>query len=83
MVPVTISFEAIEGSDMEGVAAVGNLRNATALFAFISGEWRTAGKAMFNLNPPEILERFQNEYEPVHPGEAHKRALSANGQKNQ
>ncbi len=83
MVPVTISFEAIEGSDMEGVAAVGNLRNATALFAFISGEWRTAGKAMFNLNPPEVIERFQNEFEPVQSGQAHPRALSANGQQNE
>src|SRR5262249_8370258 len=63
MVPVTIQFEAIEGGDMEGVAAVGNLRNATALFAFVSGQWQTAGKAVFNLNPPEVLHRFEKEYE--------------------
>jgi hypothetical protein len=81
-VPVTISFEAIEGGEMEGVAAVGNLRNATAVFAFISGEWQTAGKTVFNLNPPEVLERFQKEYEPVHPAGSHARILSANGQKS-
>ena len=28
LVPVTIQFEAVEGSDMEGLPAVGNLRNA-------------------------------------------------------
>ena len=62
-VTVTISFEAIEGGDMEGVAAVGSLRNATALFAFISGSGRRPNKAIFNLNPPEVLGSFQKEYE--------------------
>ena len=65
LVPVTIRFEAIEGSDMEGVAAVGNLRNATAVFAFASGQWQTNGKAVFNLNPPEVLHHFQKDYESV------------------
>src|SRR5260370_41581744 len=32
LVGVTIQFEAIEGSDMEGLPAVGNLRNASAVF---------------------------------------------------
>lgn len=63
MVPVTISFEAIEGGDMEGVAAVGNLRNATAVFFFQRGQWETAGKAVFNLNPNEALQHFKNQYE--------------------
>ena len=65
LVPVTIRFEAVEGGDMEGVAAVGNLRNATAVFAFTTGQWQTIGKAVFNLNPPEVLHHFQKEYEPV------------------
>lgn len=60
---VTISFEAIEGSDMEGVAAVGNLRNATAVFYFQDGHWQTAGRAVFNLNPAEAVEHFRSEYE--------------------
>src|SRR5208282_6813880 len=46
---VTIRFEAIEGGDMEGVAAVGNLRNASAVFFYQHGPWPTAGKAVFNL----------------------------------
>ena len=80
LVPVTISFEAIEGGDMEGVAAVGNLRNATAVFSFASGHWDTSGRAVFNLNPPEVLERFNKEYEAVKAGDGHPRAMSANGQ---
>lgn len=65
LVPVTISFEAIEGGDMEGVAAVGNLRNASAVFFFQRGQWLTVGKAVFNMNPDEALEHFKNQYERV------------------
>src|SRR5438067_2988259 len=39
LVSVTIQFEAIEGSDMEGLPAVGNLRNASAVFYFQRGHW--------------------------------------------
>ncbi len=65
LVPVTIRFAAIEGSDMEGLPAVGNLRNASAVFYFERGQWLTRGKAIFNLNPDEVIERFQNQYERV------------------
>lgn len=61
-VGVTISFEAIEGGDMEGVEAVGNLRNATAVF-YYDNEWRTAGRVIFNLNPSEAVEHFKSGYE--------------------
>ncbi len=64
LVGVTISFEAIEGGDMEGVEAVGNLRNATAVF-FFDGEWRTAGRTVFNLNPDEAVIHFKDGYERV------------------
>jgi len=64
-VPVTIQFEAIEGGDMEGLPAVGNLRNASAVFFFERGQWRTVGKAVFNMNPDEALVHFQNQYEPI------------------
>jgi hypothetical protein len=60
---VTIQFEAIEGSDMEGLPAVGNLRNASAVFFFHQGRWRTTGKAVFNLNPDEAIAHFKNQYE--------------------
>lgn len=64
LVGVTISFEAIEGGDMEGVEAVGNLRNATAVFYF-DGDWRTAGRVIYNLNPSEAVEHFKTGYERV------------------
>jgi hypothetical protein len=60
---VTIQFEAIEGGDMEGLPAVGNLRNASAVFFYDRGRWHTAGKAVFNLNPDEALARFAVQYE--------------------
>jgi hypothetical protein len=60
---VVLEFEAVEGGDMEGVAAVGNLRNASAVFFFHDGQWRTTGKTVFNLNPDEALVRFQSQYE--------------------
>jgi hypothetical protein len=63
LVGVTIQFEAIEGGDMEGLPAVGNLRNASAVFFFHDGRWQTTGKAVFNLNPDEALAHFQNQYE--------------------
>jgi hypothetical protein len=63
LVPVTIQFEAVEGSDMEGLPAVGNLRNASAVFFFHKGLWHTTGKTVFNLNPDEALDHFKNQYE--------------------
>lgn len=63
LVEVTLSFEAIEGGDMEGVAAVGNLRNASAVFFLARGEWQTSGKAIFNLNPDEAIAHFGDQYE--------------------
>src|SRR5712692_2158180 len=65
LVPVTIEFEAVEGSDMEGLPAVGNLRNASAVFCFQRGQWLTSGKAVFNLNPVEVIQHFKNRYEHV------------------
>ena len=65
LVGVTIQFEAVPGSDMEDLPAVGNLRHATGVF-FLSGrQWRTTGRAVFNLNPAETLEHFKQQYERV------------------
>jgi hypothetical protein len=60
---VTLAFEAIEGGEMEGVAAVSNLRNATALFVHRGGRWLPTGKALFNVNPDEALARFAGQLE--------------------
>ena len=65
LVGVTISFEAIEGGDMEGVEAVGNLRNASAVFFFQGGQWQTNGRVIFNLNPNEAIEHFKSGYERI------------------
>ena len=65
LVAVTIGFEAVEGGDMEGVAAVSNLRNASGVFFFQAGQWCTVGKAIFNMNPDEAAEHFSNQYEKI------------------
>jgi hypothetical protein len=65
LVGVTISFEAVPGSDMEGLPAVGNLRNASAVFFFDRGRWRTVGRAVFNMNPDEAIAHFQYERVPA------------------
>ncbi len=63
LVGVTIRFEAVEGSDMEGLPAVGNLRNASAVFFFHRGHWDTVGKVVFNMNPDEAVAHFKGQYE--------------------
>ena len=60
LVGVTIGFEAIEGGDMEEVEAVSNLRAATAVFTHNGQKWTTQGRAIFNLEPREALERYKN-----------------------
>ncbi|HEY6563530.1 MAG TPA: hypothetical protein VIY86_03490 [Pirellulaceae bacterium] len=65
LVAVTIRFKAISGGGMEHVAAVHNLRSATAVFHFDQGQWRTDGRAVFNLSPAETIEHFAHELEPV------------------
>ncbi len=65
LVSITISFEAVAGSEMEEVEAVGNLRAGTAVFYFEENRWQTRGRAIFNLDPPESLQHFQNQWEAV------------------
>lgn len=65
LAPITIQFEAVAGSDMEGLPAVGSLRSASAVYYFQRGQWHTAGKAVFNMNPAEALDHFRGRYEPI------------------
>jgi hypothetical protein len=60
LVAATISFEAIEGGGMEEVEAVGNLRAASAVFNFDGRDWTTQGRAVFNLEPHEVLQRYRD-----------------------
>ncbi len=64
-VGVNIRFEAIEGGDMEDVAAVGNIRDAAAVFHYGRGRWGTGGRALFNMDPHEAVVRLQGQFEPV------------------
>jgi hypothetical protein len=64
-VAVEISFEAIEGGDMEDVEAVGTLRDATAVFHYNGVSWGTGGKALFNMNPADAIRRLEGQFEPV------------------
>ena len=57
--PSTIAFEAIAGGGMEDVEAVGNLRAATAILTWSGHDWTTTGRAVFNLEPREVLERYR------------------------
>jgi hypothetical protein len=61
---VNISFEAIEGGDMENVAAVSMLRDACAVFQLTPSGWQTSGRALFNMNPVEAAERLRDSYAP-------------------
>jgi hypothetical protein len=65
LVGVTIGFEAIEGGGMEDVEAVGNLRAATAVFSWDGREWTTGGRAIFNLEPREVLERYRDNLDAI------------------
>ena len=62
---VEIRFEAVEGGDMEEVEAVGTVRDAAALFHYKDGSWGTGGRALFNMNPADALERLNDQYEPI------------------
>ena len=62
---INIRFEAIEGGDMEGLAAVDTVRDAVALFHFHQGSWGTGGKALFNMNPQDALEKLVAQFEPI------------------
>jgi len=55
----TIAFEAVAGGGMEQVEAVDNLRAATAILTWSGHEWTTTGKAAFNLEPQEVLQRYR------------------------
>jgi hypothetical protein len=65
LVAVTISFEALAGGGMEEVEAVGNLRAATAVFTHNGRQWTTQGRAVFNLEPREVLDRYRDSLDPL------------------
>ena len=64
-VGVNIRFEAVEGGDMEDVEAVGLIRDATAVFHYRHGTWGTGGRALFNMNPSDAVQRLEGQYERI------------------
>jgi hypothetical protein len=68
LVPLTVQFEAIEGSDMEGLPAVPLPRQGTGVLHFALGEWTTSGRVVFNLSPHETLQQFAGQYAPLRKG---------------
>jgi hypothetical protein len=64
-VSVNIHFEAIEGGDMEDVAAVDTVRDASAVFHYQNGRWGTGGRALFNMSPEDALVRLANQYQSL------------------
>jgi hypothetical protein len=65
LVGVTIGFEAVEGGGMEEVEAVGNLRAATAVFTHNGRVWTTQGRAVFNLEPREVVTRYKDSLDAI------------------
>lgn len=64
-VGVHIRFEAIAGSDMEGLAAVDTVRDAAAVFHYQRGRWSTGGRVLMNMNPAEAVSRLSGQFDPV------------------
>lgn len=65
LVLATVSFDAVAGGAMEDVEAVGNLRTVTAIFIHRGGDWTTDGRAVFNLEPDEVVERYRDLLRPA------------------
>ncbi len=53
---VNLSFEAIEGGDMEDVEAVSMVRDATAVFHCKDSRWGTGGRVLFNMTPEAAVD---------------------------
>jgi hypothetical protein len=64
-VSVEIHFEAIPGGDMEDVEAVSTIRDASAVFHYQAGTWGTGGKALFNMNPSDAVQRLAGQFQAV------------------
>jgi hypothetical protein len=65
LIPVTVQFEPILGSDMEEVEAATEPRQATAVLHFRKGEWHSNGRVLFNMNPAEALRLHRREFDFV------------------
>jgi hypothetical protein len=67
LVAVTIGFEAVPDGGLEDNPHVDMLKAGTAVFLFDGEQWRTAGRAVFNLDPQQTLQHFGHELRPLGP----------------
>ncbi len=67
LAPVVVHFEPEPGSEMEEVPQAREPRPVTAVFTFDRGAWRTAGRAVFNLSPAQVVEKGGGRFGPVSP----------------
>lgn len=68
LVPVTIQFEPVEGSDMVDVPAARDPRPATAVFTFSHSTWETNGKVIFNHTPEQTVAAFTPQFRIIQHG---------------
>lgn len=68
LVPVTIQFEPVTGSDMEDVPAARDPRPATAVYTFARGRWETAGRVVFNHTPEQTVAKFAPQFRIIDHG---------------
>ncbi|GIX03347.1 MAG: hypothetical protein KatS3mg113_0353 [Planctomycetaceae bacterium] len=64
-VGITVKFAAVQGGEMEDVAAVDDPKEAVAVFYYCHHRWVTEGQALFNLNPTDALAQLSRQFEPT------------------
>lgn len=65
---VNLTFEAIEGGDMENVKAVSTIREACAVFQWDGRRWVPSGRTLFNMDPSTASQKFGEAYEVLQVG---------------
>jgi len=58
LVSATVRFEAIPGSDMEGLPAVAMPRQGTAVLHFYRGDWHADARLFFNMSPAGVIKEM-------------------------
>lgn len=65
LVSVVVQFEPIPGSELADVPQAREPRTITAVFRHEDDQWRTDGRAIFNLTPEQFLERGSSGYRRI------------------
>lgn len=65
LIPATVGFAPVPGSDMEGIEAATQPRQATAVLHFRKGEWVSDGQTLFNVTPDDAVQLFARDYDSV------------------